>query len=182
MPNPPFVALSTLAQIRTELRELSLGSTMNVNVITSVNARFAQSARPSTIAAGGAICINSEGMSYMKMMPFMSNSGGNTVTSPVIRVVGWNFMASQNLYIPQMLAEITTTLSAQPITINGATVFQPLTFTKTLGDAKTFNSNATHVNGACFLIDTLGCSIVEVLFRATSVSGTPIANLAYSSL
>jgi hypothetical protein len=179
MPKGDFYnTLNVLAQLKTEPRALQLASTTNATVTASAVAIYATTTVPTASGRTASHWIRTEGMTYMKIMPFIAS----TATSPAIRIIGWDQHTSSGLYVPQILCDLSITLTANDNTINSASLRQARSFTKNNGDAKLFNSDATHLSGAFALIDTCGCGLIEIHYRAASVSSSPAANMFYSSL
>lgn len=182
MPKGDFYnTLNVVAQLKTEPRALQLASTTNATVTTSAVAIYATTTVPTASGRAASQWIRTEGMTYMKIMPFIQNVT-STVTSPAIRVIGWNANPASGLYVPQILCDLAITLTTNDTTVNGVSMRQARLFTKNNGDAKLFNSDATHLSGAFFLVDTCGCGLIEIHYRAASISGTPVANSFYSSI
>lgn len=101
-------------------------------------------------------------------------------------MIGWNFDAANTLWVPQTLADFSLTLGSSFFTlssIGASPVFRQTTgFTLNAGDAKIYNSPSSGVeSGAFACVDTWGCSIIELEFRATVTAGTPVANCWYAS-
>jgi len=171
---------NVLAAIKTDTDNLTLASTTNATVQTSGGDKSATSTRP--VSGSGSLVFNAEGLSYMKIYPFFENTGGNTVTSPTLRVIGWNLNVASGLYIPALLCDVSITLTSSNSTINSASLRQALTIAKTNGDVKTYSSASSPACGVAMLVDTLGCQLIELAFRAASVGGTPVANALYMSI
>lgn len=180
MPKQDFYASQhVLAQLKTEPTLLVRPDT-NATVQTSAVNRYATATRPSS--SGGSLVIATEGMSYMRVLPFFQNTGGNTVTAPSMRIIGWSYSQTDSLFIPHLLADLAISLTTQDVTIASISMRQALAITKTYGDAKVYSSAASPAAGVGALIDTLGCQSIEFAFAATSVSGTPVATTYYASL
>jgi len=183
MPKQDFYASQhVLAQLKTEPRELQLISTTNAVVTSSTVSIFATTSIPTGSGRAASQWVQTEGMTYMKIMPFIANTGGNTVTNPSLRVLGWDQHPSTGIWVPQIIADITITLTANDTTINSVSMRQGRSFVKNQGDAKLFNSDSTHLSGAFFIVDTCGCGLLEIAYRATSVTGSPAATSFYASL
>lgn len=188
MPNPPLVNLTTLSQLRTDPRELSLASTTANAVMrngTSV-ARTPSSTQPVTSTANGSIVFNSEGLNYMRLCPVIQEStGGNTWASASMRVTGWNYDQPNNLWVPMPIADVTITVGSTNFVLSqiGATpnFRQAIGFTLNSGDAKIFATSAASNNGAFMCIDTWGCQRIELEFRGTTVVGSPVCNCFFMS-
>lgn len=182
MPTSDFYAAQhTITQLKTIPRELRLGSATNIAV--SSTTEIQKNATSTVPASGsGSIVIDTEGMSYMKIIPLIEDGGGKSVASPTLRVLGWNYYKADNLYVPQFITEVAITLGAQALTVNGASnMKQPYTMSKSYGDAKINGSNPSHRVGAFLLVDTVGCRHIELHFRGTLTS-TPVCNILYASL
>lgn len=171
---------NVLAQIKTDADNLTLAGTTNATVQTSGADKYATATRPTS--GTGSLVFNAEGLSYMKIIPFFQNTGGNTVTSPTLRVIGWNQNVASGLYVPMLLCDVAITLTTQDSTINSASLRQALAISKTYGDVKAYSSASSPACGVGMLVDTLGCQFIELAFRASSVSGTPVANAFYMSI
>lgn len=182
MPKGDFYnTLNVVAQLKTEPRPLQLFSTTNATVTSSAVAIYATTTVPTASGRAASQWLRTEGMTYMKIMPFIQNVT-STVTNPSLRVIGWDANPASGLYVPQILCDLTITLTTNDNTINGVSMRQARSFVKNQGDAKLFNSDATHLSGAFFVVDTFGCGLIEIHYRATSVTGTPAANSFYASL
>lgn len=180
MPKGDFYnTLNVVAQLKTEPRSL-LRSSTNATVQTTAQNKYATATRPAS--GTGSLVFKTEGMSYMRVLPFFQNTGGNTVTSPSIRVIGWAYSVEDAIFVPQLLCDVAVTLTTQDVTVNGVSMRQALATNKTYGDAKTYSSAASPASGVGFLVDTLGCQAIEFAFAASSVSGTPVATAYYASM
>jgi hypothetical protein len=171
---------NVLAAIKTDTDNLTLAGTTNATVQTTGGNKSATSTRP--VSGSGSFVFNAEGLSYMKIYPFFQNTGANTVTSPTLRVIGWNLNVASGLYIPMLICDVAITLTTSDATINSASLRQALAITKTYGDAKVYSSASSPACGVAMLVDTLGCQLIELAFRAASVGGTPVANALYMSI
>lgn len=167
---------NVLAAIKTDTDNLTLAGTSNVNVATSTVTITASSTRPTASGRSNSHWIQSEGLCYMKMSPFFASAA----TSPALRVIGWNLNEASGLWIPVTLCDLSVTTNSTDTTINTGSLRQARLITKNQGDAKLFNSDATLISGAAFLVDTLGSQIIEIAYRAAS--GTAAANTFYSSI
>ena len=189
MPNPPLVSLSTLSQLRTEPRELSLASPAANAVMrngTSVQ-RVPSSTQPVTDTASGAIVFNSEGLNYMRLSPVVQRStGSNTYTSASMRVTGWNYDQPNNLWVPMPIADVALNLGSAffalaQINASTPTFRQATGFTLNSGDAKIFATMTVVENGGWMCIDTWGCQRIELEFRGTITAGSPVCNCFFMS-
>lgn len=173
---------NVLAQLKTDPDNLALASTTNAIVTSSTITILASTTQPASSGRGASQWIVTDRLNYLKIIPFIQNTGGNTVTNPSLRVIGWNQNVSTGLWIPVTLCDLTITLHATDTTINSVSMRQARVFTKNQGDAKLFNSDSTHLSGAGFIVDTIGCQFMEIAYRATSVTGSPAATSFYASL
>ena len=180
MPKGDFYnTLNVLAQPKTEPRSLLRPST-NATVQTSAQNKYATSTRPAS--GTGSLVIKTEGMSYMRIVPFFQNTGATTVTSPSMRVIGWSYSVEDAIFIPHLICDVAVTLTTQDVTVNGVSMRQALSITKTYGDAKLYSSASSPAAGVGILVDTLGCQSVEFAFAASSVANAPVATAYYSSM
>jgi len=171
----PYYQQNVLAQLKTMTEDIKLASTSNVNTATSTVTIFASTTHPTQSGRTNSHWISSEGMCYMKMSPFFAAAA----TTPALRVIGWNKNADSGLWIPVTLCDLSITTNAENTSINATNLRQARTITKNQGDAKLFNSDATLISGAAFLVDTLGSQIIEIAYRA-GVAGA--ANTFYTSI
>lgn len=171
----PYYQQNVLAQLKTQTENLSLASTTNVAAATTTVAIYASATHPTQSGRGNSHWIGSEGLCYMKMIPFF----GSTATSPALRVIGWNLNSASGLWIPVTLCDVSITLNTQDTAVNSVNLRQARLISKNQGDAKLFNSDATVISGAAFLVDTLGSQVIEIAYRATA-SGN--ANTFYMSI
>lgn len=188
MPNPPLVSLSTLSQLRTDPRELSLANTVANATMrngTSV-ARAPSSTAPVTSTANGSIVFNSEGLNYMRLSPVIQHStGGTTYTTASMRITGWNYDQPNNLWVPMPIADVTLTIGTNNFTLSQIAAtpnFRQATgFTLNSGDAKIFATMSVAENGGWMCIDTWGCQRIELEFRGTVTAGSPVCNCFFMS-
>ena len=194
MPNPPLVNLTTLSQLRTEPRELSLASTTaNATMRNDSSvARNPSSTTPVTDLANGSIVFNSEGLNYMRLCPVLQRSFTTTTySSASMRVTGWNYDQPNNLWVPMPIADVTLNIGAgagatsffvlPQISASNPSFRVPIGFTLNSGDAKIFPSAAIANNGAWMCIDTWGCQRIELEFRGTVTAGSPVCNCFFMS-
>jgi hypothetical protein len=180
MPKGDFYnTLNVLAQPKTEPRSL-LRPTTNATVQTSAQNKYATATRPAS--GTGSLVIQTEGMSYMRIIPFFQNTGSVTVTSPSMRVIGWSYSVADALFVPHLLCDVAVTLTTQDVTVNSVSMRQALAISKTYGDAKIYSSSASPAAGVGMLVDTLGCQAIEFAFAAASVANAPVATAYYSSM
>lgn len=173
---------NVLAQLKTDTSALSLVSTTNAIVTTSTVTMSATATNPRASGRTSSQWFDTDGLCYMRIIPFIENSGSNTVTTPVIRVIGWSYSTPSALWIPMILCEVAVTLSTIDVTINSVSMRQPTVLVRQQGDGKTLSSDTTHVSGAGMVVDTLGCQFVELSYRAASKVGDPVANAFYASI
>jgi len=165
---------NVLAQIKTDIENLTLASTTNATVQTTARNKYATATRP--INENGSLIVNAEGLSYFKVIPFFQS----TATSPALRVIGWNQNIATGLWIPHLLCDVDVSLNGNNNSINGTNLQQVRTLARTYGDAKLYNSNSSPDSGGFLLVDTVGCSLIEFAFRCES--GTASANAFYASI
>ena len=88
----------------------------------------------------------------------------STTDALTVSVFGWSYYAEGRIWVPQLLATLTTTQATSAQTVPGITAsqYEVSSYVLTSGDAKIYNSPATATAGAFVLIDTLGSLYVEV--------------------
>jgi hypothetical protein len=155
--------MSNHVQLVTADRPLYLAAKVtNVTCATSVSNKYATATQPAT-ASGSAVVGGA--MNYLKITPrFQTGHGAN----PSMRVIGWSKCNDSNLWIPNLLCDVTFTINASDsATVNGTALLGASSMTRAQGDCKIFNS--TSLNTGCFfVVDTLGYDLVELAFRSAS--------------
>lgn len=108
-----------------------------------------------------------EVMNYVKIMPRTTNTG----TSPSIRVIGWNYNTDTNLWIPQLLTDVTLTRdTSDSVTIGEtASMVGVSAITKNIGDCKIYNATSLNT-GAFFVVDATACQLIELNYRTTTTT------------
>jgi len=155
-----------LTQSKTDLVDLILPND-NVTIQTVAINMVASTTDPRKSGRAGSLWFNNNGLTYMRAFPFTTA----TVTAPAVRVIGWSKVNDLDLWIPHLIADIGLSLVSNSTTINGDTMYQAETTTRTHGDAKTYNSPATPESGVGFIVDTAGHRVIEFAFRASAASG-----------
>ena len=158
--------MSSHVSLVTMNRSLSLASTgTNITCATSAIAQYSSATKPITTTATASGWAVMEGdMNYVKILPLFV-----TCTSPAMRVIGWSLNSNSGLYCPALLCDVSFTLNVSDTqTINGtASLLGSSAITKNIGDCKIFNSTSLGTS-AFFVVDTLGCQLVQFSFRATT--------------
>lgn len=160
--------LNTFSALRTPTAPLNVVAVTNIATTLSPTARVPTATRPATVASGNGACVVAAvppERSYAKIQPLLASSGGTTTT----HVIGWN-VDNAGTWRPQVLASYTIVLSGTAMTIAGASLFAPVTFTKLAGDAKTYDVNAGITNGGFMLIDCCGCELIEVITLGNAIA------------
>ena len=152
---------------RTNLTAVT-GSAVPVKVVTAT--------LPVSVPASGTAVLGSS-LNYLKMKLHSDSTAALTVS-----VFGWSYYSIERVWVPQLLATLTTSqgTSAQTIPNITASQYEVSAYVLTSGDAKIYNSPATATAGAFVLIDTLGSQFVEVY--ATAASTTPVVYVWTSGL
>jgi len=152
-------------QLSTETKNFQINSLAAVT--TTVPSRVLTSTQPTS--GSGALVIGSS-LNYLKFKFSSTSTSALTLT-----FTGWSFNSQNFLFVPQTLAVLTTVQNTNAQTTfplnSGTNVYDVSQYTKSVGDAKIFNSPSATTNGGFVLIDTLGSQFVEV--HCSAASGTP---------
>ena len=166
--------MSSHVSLVTMNRTLSLASTgTNITCATSAVAQYSSATKPVTTTATASGWAVMEGdMNYVKILPLFA-----TCTTPAMRVIGWSFNPNSGLYCPGLLCDVTCSQNASDTqTINGTALLGNSSITKNIGDCKIFNSTSLGTS-AFFVVDTLGCQLVQFSFRCATTGVACNANI-----
>jgi hypothetical protein len=174
---------STLKTEKLPLTLLQKGSSHLTSITTALSNKVvtAENTMPAT-SSGGAFYSMPDENNFVKIIPY-ANAATNTL---VMRVTGWSRSSAGGYWIPHLLfygtlasvgsstttsfPENTSTTALAPVlTINGT---EPIfaTISPTHRYAAYTSSNAP--SGACVILDTMGCSLIEVEFKTTANTNT----------
>lgn len=168
----------TMTQLKTVQDPLKLLKTSaspsvtdNFNAVASFTNNIPQATAP--VSTVSAIVFPNTSLNYLKIIPVVKS----TITAPNIKVTGWNKVVNDSgvitAYVPMCLfASSSLTIGSNNLaSVNGATDFRILTnITKAVGDAKIFASTSVN-DTAFFLVDTLGCELIEIEYTCTNAGG-----------
>ena len=174
------------ACLRTERLPLTLlakGTTHITSVTTALTNKVVTAANtaPATTSGGAFYSIPDE-TNCVKIIPYAS-SASNTL---VMRVTGWSKSSTGNYFIPQLLfygtiasvgSETTTSFPENTATTALApamtiTPTEPSFSATTSPPLYTVYSSSNAPSGACVILDTLNCSLIEVEFKTTTTANT----------
>lgn len=167
----------TMTQLKTVQEPMNFLSSniSNANVLSGTYLEV-----PKTTAPTGVNIIPASSLNYIKIVPMLAT----LATNQTIRITGWNEVRSgANIYyVPQMLFYGTlAALNATGVTINSVALYSVATITKTQGDAKIYNATSAQ-NTAFMLVDTLGCSLIEIEYFATAGGSATGGNVFYGAI
>lgn len=157
----------------------------NVSV-ASVGAAYAAIAPTTTKPTSGVVIdqvsLAQENPSLLRILPYANATAIGAATG--VRVIGWTIESDSatgnDTYVPAVLADFTLTFSTGTVptwTIDGATqrpfaLMQQVSGTPFANVYSPGTAAATNVEPAHALVDTIGCQMVTVQFRAASGSPT----------
>ena len=152
----------TMTQLKTVQDSLKILKSSNITTATAYTTETVQATQP--VTTSNYVVLPAGSLNYLKLFPLLSSSAN----SPTIRVTGWSKDASESYWIPFVLFEgAISGISGTATTVNSASLYQASTFAKTDGDAKIYSTSASTHTGM-LLIDTLGCQLVKIEFKASS--------------
>jgi len=181
-----MIKTSVTSSLKTEKLPLTLlqkGTTHLTSITTAFSNKVitAANTRPTT-SSGGAFYQIPDENNFVKIIPYAS-SASNTL---VMRVTGWTQSNTGGYWIPHLLfygqlASVGTTTTTSFPENTATTAMAPvLTITSTeptfAATAPTYryaaytSSNAP--SGGCLILDTMGCSLIEVEFKTTTTANT----------
>lgn len=190
-----------LVQAKTQVRCLQPLLNLTAATVPTTNPNLVIKANtpantPETDAANGRLVIRSEGMNYLKVIPYFAST--QAFTGPAMRIVGWNADDSgvvpptnssiaARMWHPQQLCHVSITLNSATTSYGNlglGTVAQGAdSMSLFAGDAKIYNANSGVGNGGAFLVvDTMGCDYIEFIFSVSTKVGTVNANGVWQSL
>jgi hypothetical protein len=187
-----------LVQAKTQVRCFQPIVNLSSATVLTTNPNLvfkAVSAVPANDLANGRLVIRSEGMNYLKVIPYFSST--QAFTGPAMRIVGWNAddtglvpptnqSIAARMWHPQQLCHVSLTLNAATanyanVSMNAAQGVDSMALLA--GDAKLYNANSGAGNGGGFLVvDTMGCEYIEFIFSVATKSGIVNANGVWQSL
>lgn len=157
--NPTLTTTRTL----TAPLEVAHVDASNIRIPTTYTARTATATSPSTTSvvspAGANRIVLGGRLNYIHLTPLL-DVGGTSVT---MNVIGWTKNES-GTWIPRMLAvtTVTSAVTTFGVNVNGSAVYAGITYTKTQGDAKTYNGVAGQCTVGGIVVDLLGSELVEI--------------------
>jgi hypothetical protein len=168
----------TLSALDSVMDRFRIAHTANITLPATASATVinATATMPETSTSGnGAGIVFSGRFNYAKIQPLVNVAS----QAFVMHVVGFS-RADDSTYRPMLLCTVNVTASGSGTgqTINAATLFPGLTYSKVNGDCKIFNGNAAICNGGGILVDILGYERVEIVM--TVASGTVTGNALIS--
>lgn len=148
----------TVSVVRTMTSQMELAAGANQTAATSAVAKVPTTTTPAT--AAGRLVVPAR-LNYI-MLQILQASGVTTTCY----VIGWTksetvLTSGAQTWIPKLLA----TFTSAPSTVSGAEIsgLRPgLTYTKTTGDAKTYNGVDAACPAGLVLVDHCGSDLVEV--------------------
>jgi hypothetical protein len=161
-------------QLTTDVKSFSIASIAAVT--TTTPSRVVTTTKP--VAGSGSVLVGSS-LNYLKFKTLSTSTSALTMT-----FIGWSFYPDQMAWVPQTLCVATTVLNTNAQAafpgLAGTNYYEVSQYTKTVGDAKIFNSTNSTTNGAFILIDTVGCQFIEV--HCSAASGIPTVQVLHGGL
>ena len=154
----------TMTQIKTVQDPVKLLKSSNISTATAYTTETAATTQPAT--ASNYVVIPASTLSYLKLYPLL-NTAAN---SPTVRVSGWSKDDSGTFWVPTVLFEGSiSAISGTATIVNSASLYQASNMSKGDGDAKLYTTSASTHTGM-LLIDTLGCQLLKIEFKASSAT------------
>lgn len=181
-----MIKTSVTSSLKTEKLPLTLlqkGSAHLTSITTALSNKVITAANTAPVtSSGGAFYQMPDENNFIKIIPYASSAAN----SLVMRVTGWTRSSTGGYWIPHLLFHGTlasvgtttttsfpentaTTAMAPVLTITGTEPTFSATTSPYLYAAYT-SSNAP--SGGCVVLDTMGCSLIEVEFKTLTNTNT----------
>lgn len=174
---------STLKTEKLPLTLLQKGTAHLTSITTALSNKVVTAANtPPATSSGGAFYSIPDENNFVKIIPYAS-SAANTL---VMRVTGWTKSSTGGYWIPHLLfygtlASIGSTTTTSFPENTATTAMAPVltitntepTFAATTSPYRYAAYTSTNApSGGCIILDTMGCSLVEVEFKTTTNTNT----------